>query len=102
MHLISVDLPAPLSPTSAMTSPGYDVEVHLVERLNRAEVLGDLPQLEDRGVAHVLSLLLGGEPGGAGRRPRDSPVLLQPGFVHFAASLPAQISSFFGKSGSPR
>ena len=22
MHLISVDLPAPLSPTSAMTSPG--------------------------------------------------------------------------------
>ena len=30
MDLISVDLPAPLSPTSAITSPALDLEVDVV------------------------------------------------------------------------
>ena len=39
-HLISVDLPAPLSPSSASTSPRVDLEVDAVERRDRAEALG--------------------------------------------------------------
>ena len=47
-HLISVDLPAPLSPTSAITSPGADLEVDVRERLHRAEALRDPVELEQR------------------------------------------------------
>ena len=39
--LISVDLPAPLSPTSATTSPAIDVEVDVRQRLDGAEALRD-------------------------------------------------------------
>ena len=44
--LIRVDLPAPLSPTSAMTSPCEHVEVDSCQRLHRAEALADAAQLE--------------------------------------------------------
>ena len=38
---ISVDLPAPFSPTSAVTVAGRQVEAHALERLDDAEPLGD-------------------------------------------------------------
>ena len=38
---ISVDLPAPFSPTSACTSPRGELERHVVERERRAEALAD-------------------------------------------------------------
>ena len=52
MHLMSVDLPAPLSPTSAMTSPGRDLEVDIGQRLHRAERLREVADLEEWCVAH--------------------------------------------------
>ena len=48
MILISVDLPAPLSPTQGGDLPGGDVEVDVVERVDGAEVLGDAAQLEQQ------------------------------------------------------
>ena len=42
----SVDLPAPFSPTSACTDPRRDRERHVRERLDAAEVLGDVQELE--------------------------------------------------------
>ncbi len=39
--LMRVDLPAPLSPTSATTSPGDDLEVDLGQGLDGAEALAD-------------------------------------------------------------
>ena len=47
-HLISVDLPAPLSPTSAITSPGRTSKSTSRERLDRAEALRDPVELEER------------------------------------------------------
>ena len=47
-HLISVDLPAPLSPTSAITSPCAHLEVDVGQRLHRAERLRDAAKLEQR------------------------------------------------------
>ena len=41
MPLIRVLLPAPLSPTSAVTSPGVDVEVDAAEHVHGAEALVD-------------------------------------------------------------
>ena len=57
-HLISVDLPAPLSPTSAITSPCAHLEVDVGQRLHGAERLGDSAKLEkgrrrSRGVSHT-------------------------------------------------
>ena len=48
MIFTSVDLPAPLSPTSATTSPAMDLEVHAVECLDRSEPLADALQGEQR------------------------------------------------------
>ena len=39
MHFTSVDLPAPLSPSSASTSPPIGLEAHVLQRVHRAEVL---------------------------------------------------------------
>ena len=39
--LLSVDLPAPLSPTSPSTSPGFSVRRHVVERLDGVVALRD-------------------------------------------------------------
>ena len=52
MHLMSVDLPAPLSPTSAMTSPCAHLEVDVGQRLHRAERLREVADLEEWCVAH--------------------------------------------------
>ena len=52
MHLMSVDLPAPLSPTSAMTSPERDLEVDVCQRLHGAERLREIPDLKERSLAH--------------------------------------------------
>ena len=46
MSLTMVDLPAPLSPMRPTTSPGRDLEVDALQRLDRAEVLGDVLQPE--------------------------------------------------------
>ena len=102
MHLISVDLPAPLSPTRAMTSPGGDVEVHLVERLDRAEV-SSRPRAARGPVRRSLTCSPPPEWTAPGRRAPGGPrrVLRGRRFVQSAATLPAQISSFLGKSGSP-
>ena len=49
---ISVDLPAPFSPSSACTSPLPQVEVDVVVRDDAGEPLRDAPHLEDRGGFH--------------------------------------------------
>ena len=54
MHLISVDLPAPLSPTSAMTWRRATPK-STCRGLDRAEVLGDPAQLENRWVGQKSS-----------------------------------------------
>ena len=46
MDLMSDDLPAPLSPTRAVTWP-RDIEVDVVEGLDGPEALGHPPQLEE-------------------------------------------------------
>ena len=48
---MSVDLPAPLSPRSASTSPARDVEVHAVEREHGTEPLGRAAHGDDAGLA---------------------------------------------------
>ncbi len=53
--LISVDLPAPLSPTRAVTLPAGDVQVDPAERLDGAEALGDAPQPEQRDITFVFA-----------------------------------------------
>ena len=45
---MSVDLPAPLSPTSAITSPLPHLEIDVGESLHGAEALRDAAQLERR------------------------------------------------------
>ena len=49
MTFISVDLPAPFSPSTACTSPRRDVEVDVGQRRDGAEALADAAQRE-RGV----------------------------------------------------
>ena len=89
MHLMRVDLPAPLSPTSAMTSP----EATWKSTSKRAWTAPkDLETFRSSSI---------GESGGAGWRPPVSVGHYRPASVHFLARSPAQISSFFGKSGSP-
>ena len=48
MHLISTDLPAPLSPASAVTCPAGNVEADIGQRLHRTEMLADAPQPQQR------------------------------------------------------
>src|SRR4051794_33064877 len=50
MHLTSVDLPAPLSPTSAVTSPGY-TERLTSRRTCTGPKLLSIPRTSKRGVA---------------------------------------------------
>ena len=45
--LISVDLPAPLSPTRATTSPASTSKPYVVERLDGPEALRHSPQREE-------------------------------------------------------
>ena len=45
---ISVDLPAPFSPSSATTSPACTLEAHAAQRVHAGKALLDVPQLEDR------------------------------------------------------
>ena len=52
--LISVDLPAPFSPSSACTSPAPDVEIDRIERQRAGEALGEPPDLRARGAAFVI------------------------------------------------
>ena len=49
----SVDLPAPFSPTSACTEPAATASVDARERLDAAEVLGDVQELEVGGRARL-------------------------------------------------
>ena len=46
MVFMSVDLPAPLSPTRPTTSPAADLEIDAVQHVDGAEALADL--LEDQ------------------------------------------------------
>ena len=46
MILISVDLPAPLSPIRPSTSPASILQIDVGQRLDGAEILGNLAQLE--------------------------------------------------------
>ena len=52
--LVSVDLPAALSPTSPRHSPGPEVEVDAAQRLDRAEGLDDPAQAGARGPGGLL------------------------------------------------
>ena len=54
MILTSVDLPAPLSPSSATTSPARDVEAHAAQRFDGAEIARDVFEPEQRdSVVHA-------------------------------------------------
>ena len=48
MILTSVDLPAPLSPISPNHFAGENLQVDAVQRANRAELLADTHQLQER------------------------------------------------------
>ena len=52
MILTSVDLPAPLSPSRATTSPRPIREADAAQRLDGAEILGDVLQLQQWGIGH--------------------------------------------------
>ena len=54
---ISVDLPAPFSPSSACTSPRADVEVDVVVGDDARELLADPAHLEDELVGHCGAIL---------------------------------------------
>ena len=75
MHLISVDLPAPLSPSSASTSPWSHLEVDAVERQHGAEPLGRRARAMRRGrscqrrLEHPEPLLERGRGSRRSRRP---------------------------------
>ena len=76
--LISVDLPAPLSPRMQVTSPAFDVQRDVLERDHVAEVLGDVLELEQvrrrlrsRSVV-IAARRAGGSPCSAAR-PRPGP-----------------------------
>ena len=48
---ISVDLPAPFSPTRAWTSPGLEIETAAVKRVHTREALADVGHL-DQQITH--------------------------------------------------
>ena len=50
---MSVDLPAPLSPRRQCTSPFVEIEGHIVERNDLAEILAHILEGDD-GMAHQL------------------------------------------------
>ena len=57
---ISVDLPAPFSPSSACTSPALEIEVDRVVREHPGKPLRDSAQLQDRALCtHVRAILDG-------------------------------------------
>ena len=84
MHLMSVDLPAPLSPTSAMTSPAATRKSTSVQRLHGPEALRDPAQLEDGR-------------GASCRAPLRRPSCQIPALVQASAYLPVQTSSVLRK-----
>ena len=49
---MSVDLPAPFSPTRAKHLAGLDGQRHAVEGLNAGEVLADVTDFEERRCRH--------------------------------------------------
>ena len=74
MHLISVDLPAPLSPTRAMTSPG-ETWKSTSKRAWTAPKLFETPRSSRTGVSVTLSSLLLRECGPGARRAPGEPRL---------------------------
>jgi len=48
MQRVSTDLPAPLFTAEPGDLPRRQIQVHLVERLDRTEMLVDAPQLQQR------------------------------------------------------
>ena len=54
MVLMVTDLPAPLSPTSAVTLPGRNGEVDFAEGLHRPEHLAHSPEFEERCSSSVM------------------------------------------------
>src|SRR5215212_2098110 len=95
--LTSVDLPAPLSPTRATTSPGRTSKSTLLSAWTGPKLLltpfrartGALPP------SFIPSLLSQGAAGDARPRPRHSPLVpyWMPASLQAAAYLPVQISS---------
>src|SRR5215213_8566471 len=95
MHLTNVDLPAPLSPTSAVTSPGY-AEKLTSRRTCTGPKLLSIPRTSSRGVAAVTALLSQAAIRDRHRgrrwrsRTRDH---LMPASVHLAAKSPVHSSA---------
>ena len=104
MHLTRVDLPAPLSPTSAVTSPAWTGQVDVAQHLHGAEALVDPAQLQKRGSRHGVSFRFVADRAaagpGAGRaaapataRPGVTAGQLMPASVQIAAKSPVHSSS---------
>ena len=91
--LDSVDLPAPLSPTSAITSPCVHLEVDVGQRLHRAERLRDV-----RGAGGVVCrsscCSCRGERGGGARR-APPPSRVTRSYLQYCLYAPTQTSLFF-------
>ena len=101
MHLMSVDLPAPLSPTRAMTSPG-ETWKSTSNSAWTAPKLFETPCSSRTGVSVTSKSPLGlSGPGASGRGAPEPILYCRPISLHFAARSPAQISSTLGKSTSP-
>ena len=92
---ISVDLPAPFSPSSACTSPAPQIEVDAVVRDDPGEALRDPAQLEDGRASAMGARFYGGarDEGGRGR-PLEPDSLDEPRALHGGLILPLMMSGF--------
>src|SRR5688500_17228575 len=89
-HLMSVDLPAPLSPTSAITSPGWTAKSTSVSACTDPKLL-EIPRSSSRGVgaeAVVMDAVVGGG-APSGPPPPDR------SYLQTFAYVPTQTSDLF-------
>ena len=79
MHLISVDLPAPLSPTSAITSPAFTSKSTSLSACTEPKLL-EMPRSSSVGVSVAIAAFMKGRHGrrgGATQRPHTIRSYLQ-------------------------
>src|SRR5262245_46000830 len=90
---MSVDLPAPLSPTSAMTSPLRISKSTSVSACTEPNDL-ETPRSSSRGVSVMGGVSCGGESGGA-RRGASARHHVRTAYLQYFANSPLQTSLFF-------
>ena len=77
MTLVSVDLPAPFSPTSAWISPRLQVEIDALDRRNAGVEFGRVVQREDDVAAHAPTSLSSGAMGSFRIRPGPLAIMIR-------------------------